>query len=303
MTGELQGLPRRTDDRARRGATRPTTGAHLDDSPGAVQSVRAWHGVGEQSEPPCLPGVLMGLGDSTTGDASATSSTHPTVSLVIPAKNEARNLGSVLSHVPRCVDEVILVDGQSTDATKLMALSCRPDIRIVSEDERGKGHALRAGFAVARGDIIVAMDADGSMSPLEIPHFIYFLEHGFDYVKGSRFIGGGGSLDLTNVRRLGNRALLAVANTLYRTTLTDLCYGYLAFYRKYLDHLDLMSSGFEIETELTVRAVHAGLRIAEIPSMEMPRRSGQSSLRSFPDGARVLRTLLRERRSTAPHRA
>ena len=116
------------------------------------------------------------------------------VSLVIPAKNEARNLRSVLPHVPARVDEVILVDGQSTDVTQLMALSCRPDIRIVLERDSGKGHALRSGFAAATGDIIVAMDADGSMHPEEIPNFVWFLEHGFDFVKGSRFVAGGGSL-------------------------------------------------------------------------------------------------------------
>ncbi len=227
-------------------------------------------------------------------------SKRSTVSLVIPAKNEARNIPTVLRHVPTRVDEVILVDGQSTDVTQLMALSYRPDIRIVSEHRRGKGYALRAGFAAARGDIIVAMDADGSMAPEEIPNFVWFLEHGFDFVKGSRFVAGGGSLDLTAFRRAGNRGLLAVANAMYHTRLTDLCYGYFAFYRKYLDHLDLLSSGFEIETELTVRAVRAGLRIAEIPSMEMPRRHGNSNLKSFPDGFRVLRTIIREHK--AAHR-
>jgi glycosyltransferase involved in cell wall biosynthesis len=271
-------------------------------SSASVHSVRALHDVGEQVEAIPLPGFRNVVPDA-NGAGPVRSPAQPTVSLVIPAKNEARNLATVLGHVPPRVGEVILVDGHSTDVTKIMAVSCRPDIRIVSQDEHGKGHALRAGFAAARGDIIVAMDADGSMAPSEIPNFIYFLEHGFDFVKGSRFIGGGGSLDLTKVRRVGNRALLAVANTLYRTTFTDLCYGYFAFYRKYLDHLDLMSSGFEIETELTIRAVRAGLRIAEIPSMEMPRRTGQSSLRSFPDGARVLRTLMRERSSAAAHRS
>lgn len=271
-------------------------------SSASVHSVRALHDVGEQVEAIPLPGFRNVVSD-TNGAGPVRAPAQPTVSLVIPAKNEARNLATVLSHVPPRVGEVILVDGHSTDVTKIMAVSCRPDIRIVSQDEQGKGHALRAGFAAARGDIIVAMDADGSMAPSEIPNFIYFLEHGFDFVKGSRFIGGGGSLDLTKVRRVGNRALLAVANTLYRTTFTDLCYGYFAFYRKYLDHLDLISSGFEIETELTIRAVRAGLRIAEIPSMEMPRRTGQSSLRSFPDGARVLRTLMRERSSAAGHRS
>jgi glycosyltransferase involved in cell wall biosynthesis len=279
-----------------------TRDANFDQVPAAVHSVRALHEVARQAEEVRLPMFINGRVEATNGAISAGSSTHPTVSLVIPAKNEARNLATVLSHVPARVGEVILVDGQSTDVTKLMALSCRPDIRIISESQRGKGHALRAGFAAARGDIIVAMDADGSMAPTEIPNFIYFLEHGFDFVKGSRFIGGGGSLDLTTVRRFGNRALLAVANTLYRTKLTDLCYGYFAFYRKYLDHLDLRSSGFEIETELTIRAVLAGLRIAEIPSMEMPRRSGHSSLRTVPDGARVLRTLLSGRSAAGEHR-
>lgn len=271
--------------------------------PAAVHPVRALHKLTDESEAVPLPGFFNGTAEAVNGSAAHRPTVHASVSLVIPAKNEARNLASVLSQVPARVGEVILVDGQSTDVTRLMAKTCRPDIRIISENERGKGHALRAGFAAARGDIIVAMDADGSMAPSEIPNFVYFLEHGFDFVKGSRFIGGGGSLDLTTVRRVGNKALLAVANTLYRTKLTDLCYGYFAFYRKYLDHLDLMSSGFEIETELTIRAVRAGLRIAEIPSMEMPRRSGQSSLRTVPDGARVLRTLLQGRNTAIGNQA
>ena len=266
-----------------------------------MPSVPALYDLGEASEVASIPRTTNGFSDATQGAATASAPRHtighrtsmrPTVSLVIPARNEARNLARVLSEVPGSIGEVILVDGHSTDVTKLMAISCRPDIRIVSEDSPGKGHTLRAGFAAACGDIIVAMDADGSMAPAEIPNFVYFLENGFDFVKGSRFVAGGGSLDLTTVRRLGNRALLGLANTLYRTKLTDLCYGFFAFYRKYLDHLDLASSGFEIETELTVRAVRAGLRIAEIPSMELPRRSGRSNLHSLSDGARVLRTLL-----------
>lgn len=222
-----------------------------------------------------------------------------TVSLVIPAKNEARNLATVLEEVPSCVDEVILVDGRSSDSTRLMASSCYPGVRIISDPEAGKGNALRAGFQAAECDIIVAIDADGSMSPREIPSFVYFLENGYDFVKGSRFIGGGGSLDITTFRRLGNKALLMVANQLFSVQLTDLCYGFFAFRRRYLDNLDLSSSGFEIETELTVRAIQSGLRIAEVPSLEMPRRSGRSSLRSIPDGYRVLQTMVREWREHA----
>ncbi|HEX4218847.1 MAG TPA: glycosyltransferase family 2 protein [Acidimicrobiales bacterium] len=217
------------------------------------------------------------------------------MSLVIPAKNEARNLAHVLERLPDGIDEVILVDGRSSDITRLMARNCRPDIRIITDPQAGKGHALRAGFAAAQYDIIVALDADGSMSPQEIPQYIYFLDHGFDFVKGSRFMGGGGSLDITTLRRMGNKGLLLVANVLYHTQLTDLCYGFFAFRRQYLPHLGLCSVGFEIETELTVRALNAGLRIAEVPSMELPRWSGRTSLRTFHDGFRVLQTLVRSR--------
>jgi hypothetical protein len=217
------------------------------------------------------------------------------LSLVIPARNEARNVATVLDHLPSCVDEVILVDGRSSDVTQLMALTCRPDIRIINEPAPGKGHALRAGFEAARGDVIVAMDADGSMLPDEIPQILYFLDHGYDFLKGSRFVGGGGSLDITPLRKLGNRGLLMLANQFFDTQLTDLCYGFFGFRRQYLDHLGLTSTGFEIETELTVRAVTSGLRIAEVPSLEMPRRSGKSNLRSVRDGLRVLQILLRER--------
>jgi glycosyltransferase involved in cell wall biosynthesis len=217
-----------------------------------------------------------------------------TVTLVIPARNEAANIAWVLEQIPPCVDEVILVDGKSTDATLVTARSCRADIRVVAQQDTGKGDALRAGFLAASGDIIAMIDADGSMSPQEIPHFLYFLSNGYDFVKGSRFIGGGGSLDITRFRRIGNRGLLLLMNTLYGTHLTDLCYGFCAFHRRYLDFLDLTTPGFEIEAQMTICAARAGLRIAEVPSLEMPRRHGKSNLRAVRDGTRVLRTLLRE---------
>jgi glycosyltransferase involved in cell wall biosynthesis len=218
-----------------------------------------------------------------------------TVSLVIPARNEARNLGWVLEQVPSCVSEVILVDGCSTDASCEMARYYWPGVRIVSDRAQGKGSALRAGFEASTGDAIVMLDADGSMSATEIPRFLHFLDHGYDFVKGSRFVAGGGSFDLTRLRRAGNRGLMALVNVLYDTTLTDLCYGFVAFRRRYLPYLQLRSVGFEIETEMVLHALRAGLRIAEVPSVELPRRSGQSRLRTFHDGARVLRTVMQER--------
>jgi len=225
-----------------------------------------------------------------------------TVALIIPAKNEAANISWVLDQVPTRVNEIILVDGNSTDATLVTAQYCRPDIRIVTQTGSGKGDALRSGFEATAADIIVMIDADCSMSPQEIPHFLHFLANGYDFVKGSRFIAGGGSRDITRLRRLGNRTLVSLVNALYDVQLTDLCYGFCAFHRRYLPFLDLTSSGFEVETQLILSALTRGLRVAEVPSMEMPRRHGRSNLRTFPDGTRVLRAILRgHRRGISGH--
>lgn len=215
--------------------------------------------------------------------------------MVVPARNEARNIPWVFGQIPNCVDEVILVDGYSTDATVAIAEECLPAVRTVRQTGPGKGNALRTGFAAATGDYVVMLDADGSMWPGEIPHYLHFLDHGYDFVKGSRCMAGGGSLDLTRIRSAGNQALLAVVNRLYRTKLTDLCYGFCAFRRSFLDQLDLRSAGFEIEAEMIAHALRSGLRIAEVPSLELPRRSGRSHLHAVSDGRRVLRTLLAER--------
>jgi glycosyltransferase involved in cell wall biosynthesis len=219
------------------------------------------------------------------------------VSVVIPAKNEAANIAWVLRQMPPTVDEIVLVDGHSIDGTVEVATRERSDIVVTQEQRRGKGAALQAGFAAATGDIVVMLDADGSMHPAEIGRYVALLNSGFDFVKGSRFMAGGASTDITALRRLGNRGLLALTNVIYGTRFTDLCYGFCAFRRTALSALPLSATGFEIETELVVRATMAGLRISEVPSVESPRRYGQSNLRTFRDGQRVLWTLLRERAS------
>jgi glycosyltransferase involved in cell wall biosynthesis len=217
----------------------------------------------------------------------------PSVSVVIPTLNEAMNLPWVLRRMPSYVDEVVIVDGRSHDHTVEVARALR-DVVVVTELRPGKGVAVRAGFGAATGDIIVMLDADGSMDPQEIGWFVSPLQHEYDFVKGSRYVTGGGSEDLTLLRNVGNRALTGLANMVLHSNYSDLCYGYIAFRRECLPILDLESDGFEIETELIVRAARAGLRIAEVPSGELTRISGNSNLQTFRDGWRVLRTLTRE---------
>jgi glycosyltransferase involved in cell wall biosynthesis len=228
---------------------------------------------------------------------------HPSVSVVIPALNEAENLPHVLSRIPAWVDEVLLVDGNSSDGTPEVARRVLERVRIVQQKGPGKGAALQTGFAAATGDIIVAMDADCSTNPAEIPLFCAALLSGADYAKGSRFLQGAGSDDMEIQRLFGNWIFAVSVRVLFRANYTDVTYGYNAFWRHVLPELELDGDGFEIETLMCLRALRAGLRVVEVPSFEVRRLHGRSRLRALPDGWRVLKTILRERmarRSSQP---
>ncbi len=228
-------------------------------------------------------------------NASVMERQYPRVSVVIPARNEADNLRHVLPLIPSIVSEVILVDGHSSDGTIAVAQELVPDIRIIRQTGKGKGDALRLGFEACTGDIIVMLDADGSAHPNEIPRFVEALMQGSDFAKGSRFVEGGGSHDITPLRRLGNLALSNLVNLLFLTKFSDLCYGYNAFWRHCLNHVEVDCDGFEVETLINLRMHRANLAIVEVPSFEYPRIFGESNLRTFRDGWRVLQTIMKER--------
>jgi glycosyltransferase involved in cell wall biosynthesis len=233
----------------------------------------------------------------------------PRVSIVVPALNEALNLSVVLPKLPR-VHEVILVDGGSVDGTVAAARRALPRIITVLQSRKGKGNALAAGFARVTGDIVVMFDADGSADPEEIQRFVKALTDGADFAKGSRFTEGGGSADITPVRKLGNLFLNTLFNIGFKSRYTDLCYGYNAFWADMIPLLDLpdhtlpmpsngkmmWGDGFEIETVINCRFAAAGVRITEVPSVEKLRMFGESNLHAVSDGLRVLKTLLTERR-------
>lgn len=228
------------------------------------------------------------------------------MSVVVPTYNEELNLPHVFDTIPGDVFEIIVVDGRSTDGTEAVARQLRPDVRIVHQNRRGKGNAMACGFAAVRGDIVVMLDADGSADGSEIPLYVEALLSGADFAKGSRFLPGGGSDDITAVRAWGNRWLNRIANVLFGTSFTDLCYGYNAFWAHCLPALDLdhagerrdvkqWGDGFEIETLINMRVAKAQLQITEVPSYEFQRLHGSSNLNTWRDGSRVLWALAVER--------
>ncbi|MBN0047207.1 glycosyltransferase family 2 protein [Streptomyces actuosus] len=219
----------------------------------------------------------------------------PPVSVVIPAMNEAENLPYVFKTLPDWIHEVILVDGNSTDGTVAVARELWPAVKVVEQRGKGKGDALTTGFEAATGDIIVMVDADGSADGNEIVSYVSALVSGADFAKGSRFANGGGTDDMTFIRKLGNWALCTAVNRKFGARYTDLCYGYNAFWRHCLDKIELDCTGFEVETLMNIRVVKAGLKVQEIPSHEYLRIHGTSNLRAVRDGLRVLRVVLGER--------
>lgn len=246
----------------------------------------------------------------------------PSVSVVIPTLNEAENLPHVLRGIPRWLHEVVLVDGRSTDRTVEVALKQWPNNHIVTTEKRklavspglfvperrtrditlrvviqkgkGKGSALQEGFEAATGDIIIMMDADGSNDPSEIPAFLGLLLAGADFVKGSRFLQGGGTLDMPLYRKLGNWSFVGLVRMLFGGVYSDLCYGYNGFWARVAARMAINAKGFEVETLMNIRALRLGLRIAEVPSFESKRMYGASRLKTIPDGWRVVRTILDE---------
>jgi glycosyltransferase involved in cell wall biosynthesis len=217
------------------------------------------------------------------------------VSIIIPTLNEAGNLPYVLNTVPNWVHEVIVVDGRSNDDTERIAKVLRSDVRIVHEPKSGKGAALKAGLYAAKGDILIALDADGSMDGAEIGAFTDALLAGSDYVKGSRFCPGAGSSDITKFRRFGDGGICFLLRILFGAHYTDATYGYIGVWADRLDWLGIDTDGFEVETLIGIRAQRAGLRTSEVPCYEANRIHGVSNLHALRDGFRILRVIVSER--------
>jgi len=201
----------------------------------------------------------------------------PRLSVIVPVYNEKPFIADVLARVQAepTDKEIIVVDDGSTDGTRelLQTLSGNHVRTLFHERNRGKGAALRTGFAHARGDVVVVQDADLEYDPRDFPALLRPIdEHRADAVFGTRFAAGrpaGWS------HFFGNRLSTAVVNALTGTSLSDAWVCYKAIRRSVLQTLDLREAGFSIELELAVKLAQAHCRLAEVPISYRPRSYAQ----------------------------
>jgi glycosyltransferase involved in cell wall biosynthesis len=222
---------------------------------------------------------------------------HSGVTVIIPTRNEEKSIAELIQELNKMgYDDVLIVDGNSLDRTVEHAKESGAYVMV--QNGRGKGDALRQAFnhADLDGNVVVIMDADGSMNPKEVPLLIKALDSGVDLAKGSRFLSYGYSEDMSLIRKIGNRFFLLLVNLIWSSNYTDLCYGFAAFRKNAIEELvpHLRSKNFEIETEVFVRAKKLGMKVVEVPSVEFRRQYGKSNLSSFLDGFRILMTIFRE---------
>ncbi|MBU0761815.1 MAG: glycosyltransferase family 2 protein, partial [Candidatus Altiarchaeota archaeon] len=187
------------------------------------------------------------------------------VSIVIPTLNEEENLAIVLDSLNEYIDEIIIVDGHSQDKT--VEIAGKKGCKILYDD-KGKGSALIKGMNEANGDIVIIMDADCSHIPNELIFLIAGIDAGYDICMGSRFIQGGGSDDMSLIRKIGNGFFVFLVNLFWSMNYSDLCYGYRSFRKDIIKSLKLTEVGFGIETEISIKAAKGGLKIVEVPSYE-----------------------------------
>lgn len=228
----------------------------------------------------------------------------PLISVVIPAFNEESNLGDVLTAVSRATEsdamscEIIVVDDGSTDKTGEIAEDHNVCV-LHYRKNRGKGVALQQGFKKAQGDIIVTMDADGAHDPRDIGRLVLPILNGADMVIGSRFAAGQGKDSTKRLHILGNILINFSIFLVTGKKVTDSQTGFRAFKREVIQDIELDSSGYQVETEFTMKTLRNGNVIREVPIMIRRRKRGISHVNPFLDGVRIFTTILKLRANSS----
>jgi dolichol-phosphate mannosyltransferase len=204
-----------------------------------------------------------------------------TITVIVPARNEAANLLPVLALVRPYADELLVIDGHSNDGTREIAAAC--GARVVLDDGQGKGAAIRRGIQEAQGDILVFVDADGSHDPRDIPALVAPIVAGVaDHVSGSRMLGGSDELHATLhqfVRLLGSQIITLAINYTLGVRLTDCQNGLRAIRRDVARALDLREQITTVEQEMIIKSLRCGYRLVEVATHEYVRANGRSTFR------------------------
>jgi dolichol-phosphate mannosyltransferase len=215
------------------------------------------------------------------------------ITVIIPTRNEADNLLPVLVRAFPHADELLVIDGHSTDGTPDIAAAC--GARVIVDDRRGKGAAIRRGIAEAQGDILVFVDADGSHDPADIPALVAPILAGeADHVSGSRMLGGSDELHATIhqfVRLFGSQVITLSINYTLGVRLTDCQNGFRAIRREVARQLGLEEDITTIEQEMIIKTVRRGYRLKEVATHEYARANGQSNFRVLDVWHKYLLTL------------
>jgi glycosyltransferase involved in cell wall biosynthesis len=202
------------------------------------------------------------------------------MTLIISAKNEEATIEDVLRSSRPLADDILVVDGHSTDNTREIAL--KMGARVVSDHGKGKGDGVRVGIQEASGDILVFIDADGSHAPQDIPRLVQpILEGRADLVIGSRMTGGSDELhgDIYRFFRMtGSHIILVLINYRWNIRLTDVQNGFRAINTQVARKLNLKENSHSIEQEMVMKCAKQGYRLAEVPSHEFERKHGKSTI-------------------------
>lgn len=218
------------------------------------------------------------------------------ITVLICTLNEEDNLPYVLPFIPDWVDEVLLIDGHSTDKTVEVAQSLLDGVKVIYQKGKGKGDALKTGIENATGDIIVTLDADGATDPRLMLRFVEPLLDGYDFCKGSRFSRGYPRQKVW-YRVMGNLFITLLFDVLFWKKYTDLCSGYNAFWTETTRSVLMPwpSDGFENEPMINSRISRHGLKVKEIGYREEERLNGQVKEESWRQGIKAIKSIVRER--------